>query len=294
MNNKKHLVAFIDILGFKSLIENHFNGKDKNSLAILKNAMKDAEEFAIGYSKQYLKQFNIKFTFRQFSDCISISMPLKQKQSYSVIAIYGAFINVIRLYQYILLDNNILVRGAISIGGHFENSSIIFSEALVKSYKLESQNAIYPRILLDKDLLVFIENYLKDNPKSFEEFYQFYGNSIIKDWDDEIFISPFGLISELKAIENNFGEDKLKEIIQIFSDANKLEEEFKNNWFDDLKKRDIDREIIDEILALVNNNILQNSSSKHEVIIKHKWLKEFILWNISPGKSKIKFARYFK
>jgi len=247
MENKKHLVAFLDILGFKKLIDEHYSRKNVKALPLLKKALKDAELFAIQYSKRYLKQYKIKFSFKQFSDCVCISMPLTS--SLSATESYGIFINVIRQYQFILLDSNILIRGGISIGGHFENSNIIFSDGLVKSYKLESQNAIYPRILIDKELLKYVVDSLIENSEESKMFYQFYGTSLIKDWDDQVFVSPFGFIRNLQKIAIEFGKNVVGDVLSDFSSANKLEKEFSSNVVSKITEDpNFERNIITDIL----------------------------------------------
>jgi hypothetical protein len=292
MENKKHLVAFLDILGFKKLIDDHFSGKNKQALPLLKKALKEAEQFGIIYSKQYLKQYNIKFSFKQFSDCVCISMPLKA--NYTTIEIYGVFINVIRAYQFILLDNRILIRGGISVGGHYENANIIFSDALVKSYKLESQNAIYPRILVDKELLSLIQKNLTEQPEQSNIFHQFYGKSLIKDWDDEVFISPFGMIDNLKDVEKEFGVVELKNIIDEYSAANKLGTDITFNLLSDLmEKSDIELQIINQLLAFLDKYLCENTNEKPEVLLKYKWLRQFVIWTLTPEESQIKYSQFF-
>src|SRR4029077_13762190 len=51
--------------------------------------------------------------------------------------------------------DGILIRGAICVGDLFAESeeSIVFGPALVKAYRLESEYAIYPRIVIDRDVI---------------------------------------------------------------------------------------------------------------------------------------------
>jgi len=75
MDEQIHLVAFLDILGFKQMVDNHFSGKDTNSIDILKNALKEAEQRAIIQNQNFYKQYKVEVSFKQFSDCVSISIP---------------------------------------------------------------------------------------------------------------------------------------------------------------------------------------------------------------------------
>ena len=71
-----------------------------------------------------------------------------------------AFITCIifaRTYFENMLNNGIAVRGGISFGSDYSDETIIFSYALVKAYLLESKKAIYPRIVIDNDLIDIVK-----------------------------------------------------------------------------------------------------------------------------------------
>jgi hypothetical protein len=57
--------------------------------------------------------------------------------------------------QLALATNGVLVRGGICIGDLFVRAgkTMLFGPALVKAYKLESEYAVYPRIIIDRDLI---------------------------------------------------------------------------------------------------------------------------------------------
>lgn len=294
MEKQKHIVAFIDILGFKRLVENYFNGKDTKSLPNLKKALKDAENMGIGYTKQYLKQYEIKFAFKQFSDCVSISMPLKQIENFDYQAIFACFFNIVRSYQMILMHNNIYVRGGISIGGHIENRNMIFSDALVKSYTLETQSAIYPRILVSKEILELINTFKEKNHDQFQMYNGLQWKNLIVDWDDEVFINPFGTLSELKSLYDMYGLEILKQQLNVMLNANNAEELMDHDVLElvSIAKKE-DRDSTKQILKQINDYLNDNPNEKFEVLLKYKWLKQFTLWIINPSKSQIKFKPYF-
>jgi hypothetical protein len=54
--------------------------------------------------------------------------------------------------QVIASWSGLLIRGAITIGDIVHDDSIVFGPALNRAYELESQQAIYPRIILDPDV----------------------------------------------------------------------------------------------------------------------------------------------
>lgn len=294
MTNKNSLVAFIDILGFRNHIDNYYSGRNTKFLQVLKTAMKEAERIAIGYSKNYLRQFKIRFNFRQFSDCICITMPLKQKLRHTNLTLLGSFVNVVRMYQLVLLLNEIYTRGGVSVGGHFESSNIIFSKGIVKAYELESQKAIYPRIILDIELLRLLQEISKENNEDFETFSKIYGQSLVKDWDGEVFISPFGMTQELKATLNLLEEEDREHFVRNYLNVNRIGFSSPDEIIEDLNKSDNDLQILQEITIKVNQFLRDNVKEKPEVILKYKWMKQFLAWNINPEDSQIKFEHYYK
>jgi hypothetical protein len=294
MENETCFVAFIDILGFRNHIANYFSGKEPEALPLLKKAMSDAQQFAIHYSGKYLSQFEIKFSFRQFSDCVSITMPFTQGNRLDNLIIYGAFINVVRMYQLVLLPNKILVRGGISMGKHYEDPNIIFSEGLVTAYKLESSKAIYPRIIVDKEIVNLVKDHLNRNSGDHDLLYGLFLHSMMEDWDGEIFVSPFGIGGELKLILDKFGEPVLQDLVDLYVAANKLDPTVMNGLVNDLNTTDLDKKMIRYLLINLENFFLANQTEAPEIIIKYKWLREFLTWNLDPEKSKIRFKRVFE
>ncbi len=287
MKSKEYIVAFIDILGFKNLVENHFNGKDKNSLSALKKGLKKAEKLALINSKKYWKSFKVNISFKQFSDCVSISMQIEHNKGATTLAMYGAFFNVVKVYQLHLLLDNILVRGGISVGGHFENSNTIFSKALINAYQLESKNAIYPRILLDKNILNLINSELDKNPNEFDMFFNLYGKSIIRDWDDEIFLSPFSVLTEYNYIKEKFGNEFVKEKTKTYSEI------VKDPLFDIIADSFLEeKNILLRMQTKVNELQIENRADK-AVHIKYLWLYDFITWHLDSARSRINFCSYF-
>lgn len=131
------LVAFLDILGFKQLIQgdkastmrsiNFIDGRIKRVLSIL--------------HEQHGKTFSTKL----FSDCICVSCEYSSENVFSIIYEL-AFIQL-----YFSLEG-IFLRGALSRGNHFENERMIFSQGLIAAYELE-RSARYPRIIVDKDIV---------------------------------------------------------------------------------------------------------------------------------------------
>lgn len=165
----RDLVAFLDILGYKAFINSYINGNNSNIIQIIEEAMEEAIKIAKSYGNI---NPTIMISLKQFSDCSCISIQDSSndhkdpEEQYLAQIIF--MLLALRSFQIELLDSKIskiYIRGGLSFGFHKETSNIIFSEGLVKAYELESEKAIYPRIILDEELANLIKKYYKSHKK---------------------------------------------------------------------------------------------------------------------------------
>jgi len=160
---EKRLVAFIDILGFKEIVKQSETDISKieliySALDYLKNweaqekwdlRLVEIEEDA---QKRGVDNFDIreKTNITAFSDSIVVSVKVDDNinEMASTLIINLAYIGAF------LLEKGILFRGGLTVGNliHIENGTV-FGQGLIDSYKLESNNAKYPRIILSDKLL---------------------------------------------------------------------------------------------------------------------------------------------
>ena len=165
MEYENRIVAFIDILGFKSLIES--SEKDIATLATIMKAL----EFLKGKEKS--KEWNLdlieieesaqlKFTetfdISQKMNCIcfsdSIVVSIIANSNEEINKAFSTLVTNIALMGSILAETGVWIRGAISYGKLIHRKDgTIFGQALIDAYNLETQNAIYPRIIISDKLL---------------------------------------------------------------------------------------------------------------------------------------------
>ncbi|MCQ3828518.1 hypothetical protein HXX02_03595 [Microbulbifer elongatus] len=163
------VIAFVDILGFKSLIsrsekeeaiaESLLNVltsllpeqiQEESSFQINydripKEQVEEVEKLAKLFSKGVFGQCDIKISY--FSDCIVLSAPAEDEMSCFMIFEYLAKL-MVRVFE----EYNLLLRGGISMGKlYHEQAGPLFGPAMVDAYEIESKLAIYPRILLEKN-----------------------------------------------------------------------------------------------------------------------------------------------
>lgn len=84
-----------------------------------------------------------------FSDTVVLSAS-PNKESVS------ALISVVIALSLVLLKAGYYVRGAITRGQLHHAQKSLYGPALIAAYELEKNNAIYPRIILTKDMLDFL------------------------------------------------------------------------------------------------------------------------------------------
>lgn len=178
------IVGFVDILGYKTLVENHMNNIDviqwiekiiKRSSFGLKEKFKlkpftEAVEQAIEqYTKKIVDVINIRF----IADTVMFTLPLskinffhpdfKKEETIShCIYLYFNFIST--FCTLFIAKTGLFLRGGLAIGPHYESEDddlgynlFIFSKAYLKAYHLEKE-ADKPRIIIDKQLLEYLDN----------------------------------------------------------------------------------------------------------------------------------------
>lgn len=144
---QERYVAFLDILGWEAAIEKSSTDPElvKNmgiSLQILFSQKKMIEWMHENDERDGWPG-NPQIT--QFSDCIVISA----QNDFSGKLFIEKSLNFI---TYSLLQNGLLIRGGVCIGSLFHKKDIVYGPGLVKAHKMESCDALFPRIILDKEL----------------------------------------------------------------------------------------------------------------------------------------------
>jgi hypothetical protein len=160
-----YFVAFLDLLGFKNMVI-----KDLEAPTGAEKYMDKL--YTIHQKTIELSKSTLDIELVQFSDSIVLATKYDK-------ASFSDFLNIIGNYQRTLLSEGILVRGGIAYGKHFNNNGFIYSNGLINAYKLESEVAKFPRIIVSRDLLELL--YEKAS-------YENESLALIKEHDDHYFI----------------------------------------------------------------------------------------------------------
>lgn len=158
---ENRVVAFIDVLGFRGLINNsqeidqstgELTQQAREELArilAVTNFLK-GEEIGAGFQQEKtLAKINDRRVI-SFSDSIAISYPVKKLTS--------IIDDIIDIQTYIS-SFGILLRGGIAMGNlyHDNDDKIMFGSAFNDAYELESKISKHPRIIISEEILDSLE-----------------------------------------------------------------------------------------------------------------------------------------
>lgn len=166
---RRALITYVDVIGFRSFIEqseanqNHVREIDR-ILRVLRQELTKAPRFKSS-------ERNPEGTLRCFSfSDLTVRATLINNEE-GLPNIFNREVETLAQKQLLLacwgkddLENfPVLFRGAISLGDIAVdmddlNDEQIFGPALVRSYELESETAVYPRIVIDRDLMAKVKN----------------------------------------------------------------------------------------------------------------------------------------
>lgn len=139
----QYYVAFLDILGFKNLV-NNTNYPCAEIINIYDLVQDSHATFFEGEAEDIGASVRMKIMSDSICLYIKTSFP---NALFYLIAYCTAF-------QFdLLLEKGLLLRGAITSGNMYAKDDIIFGPALTEAYLLEEKNARVPRIIIRKETL---------------------------------------------------------------------------------------------------------------------------------------------
>jgi len=235
---ENRVVAFVDILAFKDKIKKTVdaNGEpiqlEVDSIIEAYESIRGVWELDLGKHSPEMRAIIKKGKTKSkiitmFSDCIVISF-LENEES-------EIFSTLLELKWMImkLISHGFLCRGALTYGKLFHTNQMIFGPALIEAYEIESKAALYPRIILSKELIEIAgRNHSKHSHSSHSEME--YVRALLKeDTDGMYYIDYFlGAQSELDDPENDFPSyiEMVSEVVKSGITSTKPEIRIKYKW----------------------------------------------------------------
>lgn len=161
---EQRLVVFIDILGFKGIIQK--SESDNRLLQVVMEAIEFLKTFEVPESwnttlveieetaqKKVLESFDIKSNVQCtcFSDSVVVSVLCDET---NINEAASTLIANLSLLGASLIKVGVLVRGGMSLGKLIHrNTGIVMGQGMISAYEIESRLAKYPRIVLSSKLL---------------------------------------------------------------------------------------------------------------------------------------------
>jgi len=189
LNYAPHLVTYIDIMGFRAMVADKSPNYISKVVRLVKEAFEPDKELKKTYEESYVN----------FSDLIVHTIPLKSRANikHRDGLVFGRILNIVH-GQSKLIDDGIVVRGALTIGGMEKSYNVLFGPALISAYDLERESARFPRIVVDPTLLLEF----KTNPllqlTSYEHDAEYVWKYLRKDAEGFTFVDYLGgLVHEI-------------------------------------------------------------------------------------------------
>jgi hypothetical protein len=173
---EKRVIAFVDILGFRSLLARM--PQEPDLFETIRDALESVMEYGIAsrqapvLDRSYIPT-GLEMT--AFSDCYVISA--KTGSEFLIL-------NLARQLVLCLLEVGIISRGAIVAGELYHEHPVVFGQGLVDGYELETTAAHYPRILVAETVAAPIREFDEQNGTTYSE-------GIITDTDGCRFLDVF-------------------------------------------------------------------------------------------------------
>jgi len=144
------LIAFIDLLGFRSAISSASVEAQRTILAALKEVADQNRNFEINVDAAAGAErvTSIAPAFTSFSDNLLISFDLEKIKSVSLYHGLMGFRNTACALAHRAREFGCLVRGAVTLGSLYHKDRVTFGMGLVDAYDLESRVAYFPRIIV--------------------------------------------------------------------------------------------------------------------------------------------------
>jgi hypothetical protein len=134
---KRRVVAFYDVLGWRSEIEKA--GTDPAKIG-------DLRRLILSHTRVLRMPVEAPVNVSTFSDNIVISTPVSPTN-------VPYFLRSIAIMQLMTASLHFLLRGGITVGDIYHDDEVVFGPALNRAYHLESRVADVPRIVLDPEVL---------------------------------------------------------------------------------------------------------------------------------------------
>lgn len=142
-----HIIAYIDFLGTKSILKSNFQNRTIASYHFIYSAVID--------TLNRINEENIpgreKIKYKIFSDNVIFAIEYTETTfTHNAIAL----LSFVSVFQYLVVsDWGLLLRGGVCIGDLYIDDNFVLGSGLIAAYEIENKLSIYPRIVVDNDII---------------------------------------------------------------------------------------------------------------------------------------------
>lgn len=145
----RHCIAYLDILGGTNIINKDEKNEHLNNINMIYCD-------AINESKMFTLNEKIHFCVKIFSDNLLLAIKTNdENRQKNILKIVNLVSNIIEE----MADYGYLMRGSITEGDFFFNEIMVYGKGLVEAVKMEEKYAIYPRIIVKKEIADSLPQY---------------------------------------------------------------------------------------------------------------------------------------
>lgn len=170
---QERYVAFVDVLGFRSII-----AKSMDDPAVVDRV--HAALAGISHLADDTRATRQGFEVTSFSDNVVLSVPVGRNWLLHLF-------QMINQFSQDLLGRGMLYRGAVVRGFALHTQRTIFGPAMVEAHRLESSVSFHPRVMLDAAVLLDAHRHARKNQLWQTELSRF----IVEDEHDVPYLNPF-------------------------------------------------------------------------------------------------------
>lgn len=145
--------AYFDILGFANKVKSEDLDFFEHYLEVLQVELDYLNKEHDFEDKERRKRFELKI----FTDNFVIGYPWNQNDGESEL---GDLFDILSRIQLTFAQKGIFIKGAISHSKLYMDENIVIGPALIESYKLEEEKAIYPRIILSDSAKKVVDKHI--------------------------------------------------------------------------------------------------------------------------------------
>lgn len=138
-----YIVGFLDVLGMSDMVEQ--SQQDPALRIRVGRLLKELNEIVANRNKTLRKESRVRLD--SFSDSIKISCPTISEPSFRIV------LWIICEFFVKSITHGCFLRGALTVGSHWENKRTFFGPAFIKVYDMERSLALWPRCIIDPAVL---------------------------------------------------------------------------------------------------------------------------------------------